>query len=508
MKLNSFSTIAFFITASMLMQNGAGSTDDATTQFYNLIEYFDEQGLNEKGYEYPSFYSGAKLNDDELIVYVTDDGKTTDEIFAVIEEGTKNPDIQIELVEYSYNELLRIQSQFWDRFLYIRDNPTENEVDILPDVRSASIRMSENAVILTIAGLEELDWNQLCDFLSQGGFPEELDAVKFVALEPPIEEPEPVKKRLRSQLLSLGELDGLKYQDYDVTVTDDKVARVLEDSMLIGRSKLVEITERNTIMKKDIVICDYETYLDGELYSIKQNEEFYVGTGGYLLPLEEALIGKTVGKTYELNIIMPDDYPTSKIAGKELVFKIIVKSINYADGPQLSDLTEADYREHGFASYDEYFAYLKDAITYDREYHKTVNIAYQLIDQLIERSTFALDEDEIELEYAELMISDEQMALMHNLTLEDYISAILSEDYAVYIANTRKEAANNIKRELVLNELIECFCYDITTDDVKQLARDVYRYDEDSINNRYYTVEENVVRMECFKRLIELSEKY
>ena len=106
------------------------------------------------------------------------------------------------------------------------------------------------------------------------------------------------------------------------------------------------------------------------------------------------------------------------------------------------------------------------------------------------------------------MISDEQMALMHNLTLEDYISAILSEDYAVYIANTRKEAANNIKRELVLNELIECFCYDITTDDVKQLARDVYRYDEDSINNRYYTVEENVVRMECFKRLIELSEKY
>ena len=40
---------------------------------------------------------------------------------------------------YFTYELVTIQSQLWDRYLYIRDNPTENEVDILPDVRFGSV---------------------------------------------------------------------------------------------------------------------------------------------------------------------------------------------------------------------------------------------------------------------------------------------------------------------------------------------------------------------------------
>lgn len=74
-------------------------------QFNNLLCFFQSDGYLKGVNDYPDYYAGAYISDEqrELIVCVTDDSTNVRNLIA---EGTKNDSVKLKKVKYSYSELL------------------------------------------------------------------------------------------------------------------------------------------------------------------------------------------------------------------------------------------------------------------------------------------------------------------------------------------------------------------------------------------------------------------
>lgn len=122
-------------------------------QFYDLIEYFEEQELNENGYEYPSFYAGAYVTEgySGLVVCVTDDSEY---VTNIIRLGTGNPNVVIKKVQFSYNELLEAKENIKDVYIDSKNGANTDTISNIniDNIVSIGISVKNNALNLGIKG--------------------------------------------------------------------------------------------------------------------------------------------------------------------------------------------------------------------------------------------------------------------------------------------------------------------------------------------------------------------
>lgn len=121
-------------------------------QMYNLILYFEEQGLTNREHPYPDFYGGAYVTDDrsDLIICVTDD---SDIVCDIIKNGTQNQNVTIRKVENSYNELVEESRSILDNFSAISAEYTStsylNGIEPI-QIIGAGVSIANNCVTVTV----------------------------------------------------------------------------------------------------------------------------------------------------------------------------------------------------------------------------------------------------------------------------------------------------------------------------------------------------------------------
>lgn len=300
----------------------------------------------------------------------------------------------------------------------------------------------------------EIIYQEAADDLLPGAYAE---AVKEKAIEP-IDRPEVEIVQLekgkpfifRAQVtvmpeVTLGQYKGLEVEKPVVTVTDEDVDRYLKS--LQERHAQLKTLEEGQVQNDDLVVIDFEGFVDGEPFEGGKAEDrtLRVGSGHFIPGFEEQLVGMQVGEEKEITVTFPEDYREEKLAGQEAVFKVKVKSIRRKELAPLDDEFAKDISE--FDTLEELKADARRRLQEEADRRAEAVVREQVIQKAAANAQVDIPPVLIERQI-DYMMSDFSFQLqMQGLQLEHYLQ---------FIGKTEQELREEFReraREIVLAQL-------------------------------------------------------
>lgn len=139
--------------------------------------------------------------------------------------------------------------------------------------------------------------------------------------------------------ISLPEYKGLSVSvdSEQKEVTDSDVTDYINN--LISQYGTTESVTEGVTANGDTISLDYSGLLDGTAFSggTATDVSYTIGSGKFIDDLDKGLVGLTVGEEYDISCKFPDNYSSSDLAGKDVIFKVTVNSIKKTTLPELTD---------------------------------------------------------------------------------------------------------------------------------------------------------------------------
>jgi len=168
------------------------------------------------------------------------------------------------------------------------------------------------------------------------------------------------------KMLKLENSDGsyVYVQDYTnetllkskVSYTEDEMYVFLYASLLSNFPVAIE-DGRDVAELYDIVTIDYSGFLGEEQFEggTATDQVAKLGAGMYIPGFEEGIVGMKVGDTKDVHVTFPADYRAENLAGKSVVFKITLKSIDGVPAEFTDELIAQNFTD--ISTKDEYTDY-------------------------------------------------------------------------------------------------------------------------------------------------------
>ncbi len=152
--------------------------------------------------------------------------------------------------------------------------------------------------------------------------------------------------------VTLGEYKGIKAVKLTQTVSDDEVDAEIAATQ--KRNARMLNVDRPAEMG-DTVNINFEGFLNGEPFegSKGENHPLELGSNSFVPGFEEQLVGMKAGEEKDIDITFPQDY-TPELAGKDVVFHVVINEVSSPEYPELDDDFAQDVSE--FDTFEEYKA--------------------------------------------------------------------------------------------------------------------------------------------------------
>ena len=168
-------------------------------------------------------------------------------------------------------------------------------------------------------------------------------------------------------------------------ITDEYVDKWIR-SALTNLGHFTKDDSKTTVSDGDVVSIDFESMIDGEEYSGGIQNDFYflVGADAFVADLENALIGKNVGDTFDVSVKYPDDYSVETLAGKTADFTV---TVNYLGIPnELDEENVKDISDGKYTSVDEYVSYVTTMLKISAEFSYDNALSEAIWSQITEKA--------------------------------------------------------------------------------------------------------------------------
>lgn len=136
--------------------------------------------------------------------------------------------------------------------------------------------------------------------------------------------------------VEFNEFSELQIKTPKVTITEAD----LEKSLSIVREQFSKkVSVERAAQKGDLLTVDYHGLVDGKEFSggSAKDSQVEIGSDAFIEGFETGLIGAIAGTSVELNLQFPVEYAEQSLAGKSVVFKVDIKTI---EEKQLAEINE------------------------------------------------------------------------------------------------------------------------------------------------------------------------
>jgi trigger factor len=175
-----------------------------------------------------------------------------------------------------------------------------------------------------------------------------LDALREASLEPLVK---PIAEYIEKDglagyvlecevvpLVDVREYKGVEVEVKSPEVKQEEIDRRLEE--LRNMHAVIREKEGEAVAELgDIAILKYQGFIEGRPVN-EAGTDFYpleLGKGIFMPEFENAIVGMKKGEEKEVEILFPEDYPDKGIAGKKVLFKVLLKELKEKVLPELSD---------------------------------------------------------------------------------------------------------------------------------------------------------------------------
>ena len=280
--------------------------------------------------------------------------------------------------------------------------------------------------------------------------------------------------------VELGEYKGLKATKKSTKVSADEVKAELA-RMQEQNSTVLDVDDR-AVKKNDIVVIDFEGFVDGKAFEGGKAEkyELTIGSNQFIPGFEDQIIGHKIGDEFDVNVKFPEDYQAD-LASKDAVFKIKLHGIKVKDVPALDDEFAKDVSE--FDTLDE----LKKDIKKQLEKRKNDDAENELHNTLLEEVAKGI-KAEIPEAMIEKTIDDDVNEYSYRLQsqglkLETYLK-YTGMDIKGFREGFKERAETQVRLNLALEKIIEKEKIEVTEEDIEAEYKkyaDAYNMDIDTI---------------------------
>jgi trigger factor len=233
-----------------------------------------------------------------------------------------------------------------------------------------------------------------------------------------------------------------------IEVAEEGVAKRI-DAMRQMHSELIDRENQEPAQKGDLVMVQYEGFRDGQPVKGVKADSYPIDLGGSnLMPeFEAGLLGMRAGEEKDLEINFPEDYPDKDIAGKNILFKVLVKEIKER---KLPGVTDEFAKDAGFENVDGLTAEVRKELEKEQESQRKNAITQQIVQFLI---------DKTDLPVPSRLLQKRVEAMVQEARSRMKTGALSNQDERDFNAALEKqygpEAEKRIKMGMILTKIAE-----------------------------------------------------
>jgi len=308
-------------------------------------------------------------------------------------------------------------------------------------------------------------------------FPQAVNEVETFPLGPPLLEKETLKQGRNFKYSAVMEVRprfevkdylGVDVEKEKFSVTDEDVRKQLEQ-IRESNGKLTSIDEQRPIQKDDYVILDYEGFEgDSPLEGIKSpNFLLKVGSNDFHPKFEESLIGLNKESETEIKVDFEKTYHHSKLAGKNVNFKVRITDIKEMALPDLNDEFVKNLGAE-FKDLEDLKDKVRESITAQEEKRIDRDLKQRLMEKISAGVDFELPQVLVdsEVDYAIENIMQNLIRSGSNLEKAGISEEKLRVDF-------RPASENRVKDMLVLGEIAKGNEITVEDEDLSQGYKDL-----------------------------------
>ncbi len=252
--------------------------------------------------------------------------------------------------------------------------------------------------------------------------------------------------------VTLGEYKGVTVTRKVRKVTSGEVdARIAQEQKRVARS--VDVTDR-PLENGDKAELDYSGSVDGEKFAggTAEHQTLMIGSGSFIPGFEEQMIGMTIGEERDLSVTFPEEYHAEELKGKDAVFHVKLHAITREELPELDDEFAAEVSD--FDTLAEYRADIEKKMQEAADAQAEEAAKQDLVNTVVGNAEVDVPAPMVEEKLDDMMQQMGWRMQQQGFGLEQYLKMIGQTEQQMRDMY-RSEALNNVKSELVIDEIIK-----------------------------------------------------
>ncbi len=308
--------------------------------------------------------------------------------------------------------------------------------------------------------------------------------------------------------VTLGDYTGLEVNKIDIVVEEQEVSAEI-DKVREQNSRLEIVTDR-PIEDKDMVIIDFDGYIDGESFEGGKSTDYSltIGSHTFIDTFEEQLIGKSMDEDVEVDVTFPDDYKQEDLQGKPALFKVKIKEIKVKELPELDDEFAKDVSD--CETLEEYKIEVMDKLKEQKEKEAVNQKREAVTKKAVENATMNIPDPMIDLQ-AENMAYDFARNLQYQgLPIEQYFQ-YTGQNMDSLKENMKEQATQSIQSRLVLEAIAKAEDMQVTEmeleEELKSMAKSYNMAYEELVKTVKDNEKESIKEDLMIKKALEFIEQ-
>jgi trigger factor len=249
--------------------------------------------------------------------------------------------------------------------------------------------------------------------------------------------------------LSIANYEGIPVQEVSSQVQESEVETALK-KLQEDMAELTPVEEDRTVQEGDFAEISYSGTIEGSDEPPIMGEKAVAEIGGRTTVKEftENLIGAKVGEERTFNVIYRADYPTARLAGKTVAYKVKVEALKTKESPELND--EFAQRFGDYKTLDELKAKLREDLEKQKRDQAQEQMREKLLEWLEDNNEFELPQSLIE---RQLQIRVQR--LVRDLSRQGINPQRLDVDWGKIREDQQQQAMRDVKGSLILEHIAE-----------------------------------------------------
>ena len=286
--------------------------------------------------------------------------------------------------------------------------------------------------------------------------------------------------------MRLGTYKGIHMTRPNTEVTKHEVLNVLKKKQK-EYAVATNIDDRSA-QEGDQVILDFQGMYHGQDIPHGNGSDFAltIGAKAFLPEFDDALIGKNIGDTFDINVTFPTDYRISTMQNRSVVFHTTLKKIRLMDYQPIDD----EFSEYTTLNEweNEIFSHLQAR----RKTSVQEKLTREVMTKIIADSDIPIDDDMKE-EITQIYYDDFLDELeMNQIPLELYCKRSGHTEDEIY-ADKEQEAIKTIQAQSVLHAVAAAEKISITQEELNTELQNIAQEEEEDPEEFMATLEEEDV---------------